>query len=95
MFKNIIDAVSGIVFLSTPHRGTNHSETLNRILQASFVSSPKQFIAELAPGSQILASINEGFRHVAPKIDIISFYETRYTTISGRTVVSSQRNGCH
>lgn len=95
MFKNIIDAVSGIVFLSTPHRGTNLAETLNLILQASLVANPTQFIAELAPRSQTLAMINDQFRHMAPKIDMISFYETRYTTISGRALVSSQRHGCH
>ncbi|KAB5516895.1 Alpha/Beta hydrolase protein, partial [Coniochaeta sp. 2T2.1] len=44
-FSNIVKSVSAIIFLSTPHRGTNLAETLNRILQVSFVANPMQFIA--------------------------------------------------
>ncbi len=80
-YEPIIKAVSSIIFLSTPHRGSNLAETLNRILQVSFVSSPTQFIAELAAGSQTLQKLNEQFRHVAPKLQIVSFYETRPTTM--------------
>ncbi len=78
----IIKSISAIVFLSTPHRGTNLAETLNRILQVSFSSSPMQFISELSAGSQTLQKLNEQFRHVAPKLDIISFYETRPTPLA-------------
>ncbi|XDG07500.1 hypothetical protein ABKA04_007115 [Annulohypoxylon sp. FPYF3050] len=80
-YEAIIKAISSIIFLSTPHRGTNLAETLNRILQVSFVTSPMQFIAELAAGSQTLQKLNEQFRHVAPKLQIVSFYETRPTTM--------------
>ena len=80
-YETIIKAVSSIIFLSTPHRGTNLAETLNRILQVSFVTSPMQFIAELAVGSHTLQKLNESFRHAAPKLQIVSFYETRPTPI--------------
>ncbi|KAH8129617.1 WD40 repeat-like protein [Trichoderma asperelloides] len=86
-YEAIIKAVSAIVFLSTPHRGTNLAETLNRILQVSFVASPMQFIAELAAGSQTLQKLNEQFRHVAPKLQIVSFYETRPTTMFKKTQI--------
>lgn len=80
-YESIIKAISSIIFLSTPHRGTNLADTLNRILQVSFVASPMQFIAELAAGSQTLQKLNEQFRHAAPKLQIVSFYETRPTTM--------------
>ena len=80
-YKNIVDAISAIIFLSTPHRGTNLAETLNRILQASLISSSKQFISELTKNSFTLQKLNEQFRHVAPKLDIVSFYETQMTPI--------------
>jgi hypothetical protein len=80
-YEYIVKSVSSIIFLSTPHRGTNLAETLNRILQVSFVTNPMQFIAELAAGSQTLQKLNEQFRHVAPKLQIVSFYETRPTTM--------------
>ncbi|MBE3049848.1 hypothetical protein IMZ48_46600 [Candidatus Bathyarchaeota archaeon] len=80
-YKDIIKSISAIIFLSTPHRGTNLAEVLNRILQVSFFASPMQFISELATGSQTLQKLNEQFRHVAPKLDIVSFYETRPTSM--------------
>ncbi|KAK1764260.1 YVTN repeat-like/Quino protein amine dehydrogenase [Phialemonium atrogriseum] len=86
-YEAIIKSVSAIVFLSTPHRGTNLAETLNRILQVSFVSNPMQYIAELAAGSQTLQKLNEQFRHIAPKLEIVSFYETRPTTVFSKTQI--------
>jgi hypothetical protein len=82
-YDSIVKAVSSIIFLSTPHRGTNLANTLNRILQVSFSTSPMQFISELSAGSQTLQKLNEQFRHVAPKLDIVSFYETRPTPLAG------------
>ena len=80
-YASIIEAISSIIFLSTPHRGTNLAETLNRILKVSFASAPMQFISDLAAGSQTLQKLNESFRHVAEKLQIITFYETRPTTM--------------
>jgi hypothetical protein len=76
--------------MSTPHRGTHLAETLNRILQVSFVTNPMQFIAELAVGSQTLQKLNEQFRHVAPKLQIVSFYETRPTKMFKKTQIVSK-----
>ncbi|KAH8199450.1 hypothetical protein TruAng_006388 [Truncatella angustata] len=87
MYQDIVKAITSIVFLSTPHRGTHLAETLNRILQVSFVTSPMQFIAELMEGSQTLQKLNEQFRHVAPKLRIVSFYETRPTPIAKKAHV--------
>ncbi|KAH0558952.1 hypothetical protein GP486_004423 [Trichoglossum hirsutum] len=86
-YEAIIKSVSSIIFLSTPHRGANLAETLNRILQVSFVTNPMQFIAELAVGSQALQKLNEQFRHVAPRLQIVSFYETRPTTMFKKTQI--------
>jgi hypothetical protein len=83
-FERIIKSISAIIFLSTPHRGTNLAEILNRILQVSFVTNPIQLISELANGSQTLQKLNEQFRHIAPKLDIVSFYETRPTQMMNR-----------
>lgn len=78
---SIIKAVSAITFLATPHRGTNLAMTLNRILQSTVVSNTKQYISDLARNSFQLQKLNEQFRHIAPSLDIISFYETQPTTI--------------
>lgn len=80
-YANIVKAITSIIFLSTPHRGTNLAATLNRILKMSLGTAPKQFIADLTLGSQALQKLNESFRHVAEKLQVISFYETRPTTM--------------
>lgn len=88
-YEYIIRSVSSIIFLSTPHRGTDLAETLNRILQVSFVANPMQFISELGAGSQTLQKLNEQFRHVATKLQLVSFYETRPTPVFRKTQMVS------
>ena len=80
-YENIIKAVSAVVFLATPHRGTGLAQTLNWILQMSGVLSPKQYVSELSRNSFTLQSLNERFRHLAPRLDIFSFYENKATPI--------------
>ncbi|KAK3309763.1 uncharacterized protein B0T15DRAFT_13768 [Chaetomium strumarium] len=88
-YAPIIKAIVSIIFLSTPHRGTNLAETLNRILQVSFAASPMQFISELSAGSQTIRSLNEDFRHIAPKLNIYSFYETQPTPLVGSSKIKT------
>lgn len=83
-YEEIIRAISAITFLATPHRGTNLADILNRILQSTVVANSKHYISELARTSFTLQKLNEQFRHIAPRLDIVSFYETQPTLI-GRT----------
>ncbi|KAJ5553326.1 hypothetical protein N7494_002704 [Penicillium frequentans] len=80
-YKKIVKAISAILFLATPHRGTNLAEILNRLLQSTHISTPKNYISELSKDSFFLQKLNEQFRHVAPKLDIVSFYETQPTSV--------------
>lgn len=80
-YESIVKAIAAITFLATPHRGTNLAQTLNRILQSSMVTDKKQYIADLTKNSLTLQKLNEQFRHIAPKLDIVSFYETQPTSI--------------
>ncbi|KAK3388078.1 hypothetical protein B0T20DRAFT_491497 [Sordaria brevicollis] len=90
-YKDIIAAVSAIIFLSTPHRGTNLAETLNNLLQYSF-QAQKKFISDLAKNSPAIEDINEQFRHVAPKLSIYSFYETLETSIGPKKVMVLEKD---
>lgn len=47
----------------------------------------KQYVAELARNSLTLQKLNEQFRHIAPRLDIVSFYETMPTKIKSARVV--------
>ncbi|KAI0151725.1 hypothetical protein GGR57DRAFT_171175 [Xylariaceae sp. FL1272] len=80
-YEAIIKAVCAITFIATPHRGTNLAQTLNRILDSTMLSNSKQYVADLVKNSPTLQKLNEQFRHVAPRLDIVSFYETQPTSI--------------
>lgn len=80
-YQSIVRSIAAITFLATPHRGTNLAQTLNKILQSTMVSNSKQYVAELARNSFTLQKLNEQFRHIAPRLDIVSFYETQPTSI--------------
>ena len=82
IYQDIIRATSAMVFMATPHRGTNLAEILNRMLRV-FLQSSRDFISDLNKSSQALEEINEQFRHVAPKLSIWSFYETLATPVLG------------
>ncbi len=76
--KALVHAMSGIVFLSTPHRGSDLANTLNLILRFAF-QPDRKFVTELTPNSSAIEDINEQFRHVAKNFSIISFHETERT----------------
>jgi hypothetical protein len=78
-YEGIIKAISAITFLATPHRGTTLTQTVNRILDTTLIYNSKQNVSDLVKSSLTLQNLNEQFRHVAPRLDIVSFYETRPT----------------
>ena len=87
-FCDIVKRVKAVLFLSTPHRGTNLAITLNRILSVSFAGhTQKQYISDLSKNSGALEDLNENFRHVALRLRVFSFYETLETTIALKAVV--------
>ena len=90
---DIVQSACSILFLGTPHRGSNLAEILNKILQASiFNHSPKQYITELQRNSPTLQEINDQFRHLAPDLQIVSFFETRQTAVGPRKMVGLMLN---
>jgi WD40 repeat protein len=90
-YAHIVKSISSIIFLSTPHRGSKLSETLNRILSATF-QSPKNFITDLNKGSAAIEDLNEQFRHFAPKLVVCSFYETMATSIGPKSVMVLEKD---
>lgn len=89
LFSSIVSSISAIVFLATPHRGSNLADILNRILAASiFNHSPKLYISELKNGSQTIEALNDQFRHIAPSLKLFSFYETLPTAVGPKKMVS-------
>ncbi|KAK5047249.1 hypothetical protein LTR84_006771 [Exophiala bonariae] len=92
-YTDIVDSVSAVLFLSTPHRGSDLASTLNNLLSACILTfSPQEYIAELRANSQSLLEINDQFRNLVSKIELFSFYETRPTKVAGIHVQILQRD---
>jgi hypothetical protein len=71
--------IMAVVFLGTPHRGSDLAGILDLILTASF--SSRNFVKQLRPNSDALEAINNNFRHRVEKLKLISFFETENTRI--------------
>lgn len=89
-FADMMSQTYGIVFLGTPHRGSNLASTLNNILRASPSLSAKIYVTELEKGSTTLRDINEQFRNMCGNLALVSFHETLKTSIGpSKTIVRS------
>ena len=87
-FRSIISVIKAVMFMATPHRGSNLANVLNKILKSSvFGHSPKDYVAELARRSPTIDELNETFRHHASKVQIFSFYETQSTSIGPMSTI--------
>jgi len=90
-FQHIVDSVCGMVFLATPHRGSNLAEMLNKFLAVSFQST-KQYVTDLQKNSARIVDINEQFRNHAEKLEIVSFYETQQTSVGMKRLFVVERD---
>ncbi|KAL8657838.1 MAG: hypothetical protein Q9226_001523 [Calogaya cf. arnoldii] len=80
-FSGIMAQVYGMVFLATPHRGSQYAKVLNNILStAPMGAPPKAYVASLDAQSEALQDINEQFRKICQDLVLVSFWET--TTVS-------------
>lgn len=90
-YADVATAISqgAMIFLGTPHRGSESAARLHTILSATIGS--KAFIEELKSNSNSITAINEDFRHYAKHLTLWSFYESRPTSIgAGRSAVRTQ-----
>ncbi|KAK7962794.1 WD domain- G-beta repeat containing protein [Apiospora aurea] len=82
-YTDMITRICAIVFLATPHKGSQLAQTLNNILKAAPGGGSKAFVADLEKNSGALQDINEHFRHICGDLELVSFYETMKTSIGG------------
>lgn len=83
-------STKAVVFLSTPHRGSDLVTYLRRLLSISFTSNTKQYVTELDENGFLLRELNDQFRHVAPNLQIFSFFEALKTSLAGMASVVIQ-----
>ncbi|PMD60278.1 uncharacterized protein K444DRAFT_722408 [Hyaloscypha bicolor E] len=80
-YAEIIAQIKAIVFLATPHRGSDYAQTLQNILKVTPGLSGKHYVAELEKNSGTLQDINEQFRTVCGDLTLVSFHESQKTSI--------------
>lgn len=86
-YRKLMSSIRAVLFLATPHRGTDLAETLNRVLSSSmFGHTSKDYVTELTRNSSTIDELNESFRHHASKLQIFSFYETLSTQVGPMNV---------
>lgn len=80
-YFSMLSKVHGIMFLSTPHRGSSPVATLNSLLSLTGLSR-KVYVSELDPNSTSIEDINEQFRGICESWKLVSLYETKMTKLS-------------
>lgn len=91
-YQDVVSQIRAVLFLSTPHRGTDLSKTLSLILSATLNFSSKKYLYELERNSFTIEDLNEAFRSHARELEIFSFYETLKTKIGPKSIVSELRS---
>ncbi|RYO95271.1 hypothetical protein DL766_009994 [Monosporascus sp. MC13-8B] len=92
-YVTVTASINAVIFLATPHRGSDLSGILNKLLSISF-RQKKQHVAELSKDGWFLQAINEQFRHFAARLQIFSFYETLQTSVGlSSTVIVGEDSG--
>lgn len=80
----ICENVKSILFIGTPHRGSDLAVILGNILRAMFVK--KVFVHQLRPNCETVSELNKHFSARTKTMELVSFYES---TGTGRLGVCS------
>ncbi|KAL3419495.1 hypothetical protein PVAG01_09717 [Phlyctema vagabunda] len=71
--------VQTIIFLATPHRGSDLAQLFSKLLKLS--SGNRPFVADLHRNSLATQAINDEFPHYCEDLRLYSFYETLPTSL--------------
>jgi WD40 repeat protein len=81
-YASLASRIQGILFLATPHRGSDCAQVLSKLL--SLAGGQRPFVTDLNRNSEALQSINEEFPDCCHKLLLYSFYETIPTNFAIR-----------
>lgn len=73
-YGRVLRNVKAIIFLGTPHRGTELANLLSNLLSISF--SPRIFVDQLRVKSELIQELNEQFRDRSRSLELVSFSES-------------------
>ncbi|EPE27487.1 alpha/beta-Hydrolase [Glarea lozoyensis ATCC 20868] len=89
-YTSIATRTKAMLFLATPHRGSDLGTTFTKILSLSSGSRP--FVTDLQRNSQITQSMNDEFSSLCEDLQLYSFYETMPTTVGPRKIMVVERD---
>ncbi|KAI1110445.1 hypothetical protein F5Y14DRAFT_428823 [Nemania sp. NC0429] len=81
-YSVMLSKVHGIMFLSTPHRGSSYAHSLNTLLSVMIGTSSKVYVSELESSSTSIEDIGEQFRAICSSWELVSLYESLPTKFS-------------
>lgn len=88
---SLIKRFQAMVFLATPQNGSDLAPLLNKVLRISTIHHPRAYISHLEQSSELLALLNDTFRHYISELILYSFYETQPTSLGIRSAMIVQR----
>lgn len=88
-YAHLIEKTYGLMFLATPHRGSQYAKILNNILSiAPLRAPPKAYVADLDAHAAAIQDINEQFRSSCGDLALVSFFETHKIGFGLKILVS-------
>lgn len=83
-YQTLKDHTLGIVFFGTPHRGSekaNYGKTLANVATGVMHKPRSKLLNALQSNSDTLMRLTSDFKFEAPNMEIMTFYETKPTSI--------------
>ncbi|KAI9860949.1 MAG: hypothetical protein M1813_005628 [Trichoglossum hirsutum] len=84
-FANLKTCCYGLIFMATPHRGSdkaNMGKLLANIAKVSLKRPKNQVLRDLGANSLLLQDLSDDFRHLHSQFRIASFFEQKETVVS-------------
>ncbi|KAK9769406.1 putative DUF676 domain-containing protein [Seiridium cardinale] len=81
IYQSFAQLVRAMVFLATPHTGSNLAAVLSKVFRMS--SGLKPYLEDLTKNSETVQSINTEFPSHSSGLSLYSFYETKPMSIGG------------
>ncbi|KAK5202612.1 hypothetical protein LTR41_011644 [Exophiala xenobiotica] len=79
-YQSIKDATIGLIFLGTPHRGSDkatYGKVLANVAQSISHKPPPRLLSALQTNSDVLLQLTTNFRFQLPDYEVYSFFELR------------------
>lgn len=89
-FASVAARIQGMLFLATPHRGSDMAQVLSNLLK--LMPGQRPFVTDLKRDSHTMHTINDEFPELCQGLLLYSFYETRPTSFKVKSTLIVERD---